>query len=65
MLSQKTYLVKAGLTTVTDIDDLDDLSTESGVEHVALRQLSLEVRTTSEHEAGHVDLVVRDEVLDG
>lgn len=59
------YLVETILTTVTDIDDLDDLCRQPRVEHVAQTELRLEVRATREHEASHVDLVVRDEVLHG
>ena len=61
----RTYLVETVLTTVTDVDDLDDLRRQTRVEHVTLAQLSLEIGTTSEDETRDVDLVVRDEVLDG
>ena len=59
------YLIETVLATITDIDDLDDLRRQPRIEHVALTELRLEVRATREHEAGHVDLVVRNEVLHG
>lgn len=64
-MTQATYLVEAVLTTVADIDNLDNLRRETRVEHVGLRELSLEVGGTSENETSHIDLVVRDKMLDG
>ncbi len=58
------HLVEPVLATVTDIDDLEDLGTQTRIEQVALRQLRLEVGATSKYETGHVNLVVRDVVLD-
>jgi hypothetical protein len=57
-------LVEAVLATVGDVDGLDDLRTETGVEEVALPELRLEVGRASKHEAGNVHLVVGNEVLD-
>ena len=59
------HLVESILAAVADVDNLDDLRTEPGVEHVALRQLGLEVRAASENEASHIHLVISDEVLHG
>ena len=58
------YLVEPVLATVTDVHHLDNLGRQPLVEHVTQTQLSLEIRTTRQHETCHVDLVVRDEVLD-
>ena len=57
------YLIEPVLTTVTDIDYLDDLRSQTRIEHVTLAQLGLEVGATSKHETGYVDLVIRNEVL--
>ena len=57
------YLIEPVLATVTDIDYLDDLRSQTRIEHVTLAQLGLEVGATSKHETGYVDLVIRDEVL--
>ena len=58
------YLVEAILATITDIDDLDDLCSQTRIEHITLAQLGLEVRATSKDKSGHVDFVVRNEMLD-
>ena len=57
------YLVEPVLATVTDIDYLDALRSQTRIEHITLAQLGLEVGATSKHETGYVDLVIRDEVL--
>ena len=57
------YLVEPVLATVTDIDYLDDLRSQTRIEHVTLAQLGLEIGAPSKHETGYVDLVIRDEVL--
>jgi hypothetical protein len=58
-------LVETVLSSVRDIDNLDDLGEESRVEQVTSAQISLELGTTGKDESGDVDPIVGDEVLDG
>ncbi len=58
-----TYLVKAVLASVTDINDLDNLGSQSTIEHVTLTKLGLEVRASRQNKTGDVDLVIGDKVL--
>jgi len=60
-----THLIEAIFTAVADIDDFDDLGGKARIEHVTLTELGLEVRAAGEDQAGDVDLVVGDEVLNG
>ena len=62
---EKTHLVEAVLAAVTDINNLDDFGSQPLIEHITLTQFRFEIRRTSEDETGHVNLVVRDEVLHG
>lgn len=57
-------LVETVLSSVRDINHLDNLRSQTVVEHVGGVQVVLEVSGTSEDNTGHVDLVVGDEVLD-
>lgn len=59
------HLIEAIFTTITDINNLDDLGSQPEIEHVALTELRLEVGATSKNQACNVDLVVGDEVLYG
>jgi hypothetical protein len=58
-------LVEAVLASVGHIDDLDDLGLQTVVEEIGLIEVVLEVSGTSQNDAGDVDLVGGDEVLDG
>ncbi len=58
-------LVEAVLTTVGNVDDLDDLDLKPSIEEIGLVQVVLEVGGTGQNDTGNVDLVVGDEVLDG
>jgi len=60
-----THLIETIFTTITDIDNFDDLGGKARIEHVTLTELSLEVRTAREDQTGNVDLVVGNEVLNG
>ena len=61
--SESANLVETVLTTVADVDNLDHLRCQPGIEHVTLPKLSLEVGTTSQDQAGYIDFVGGDEVL--
>jgi hypothetical protein len=65
MDSPNTYLVETVLSSVTDIDDLDNLCQQSRVEQVTSTQIRLQLCTTSQDQTGDVDLVSGDEMLDG
>ena len=56
-------LVETVLTTVRDVDDLDDLGQQTGVEQVGSAQVGLQLGATGQHETSDVDLVVGDKVL--
>lgn len=58
-------LVETVLTAVRHVNNLDDLSLETLIEQLGLRQLSLEIGRTSQDKTLDVDLVVGNEVLDG
>jgi hypothetical protein len=58
-------LVETVLGTVRDVDNLDDLGSQSSIQQITTRQIALEVGTTSQNQPGHVDLVGGDEMLDG
>ncbi len=58
-------LVEAVLSSVRDIDGLDDLGVQTVVKEIGAVKLSLEVGGTSQNQTGDVDLVSGDEVLDG
>jgi len=58
-------LVETVLTTVGNIDNLDDLCGQTLVEEIGLVQVVLEIGGTSKNETSNVDLVVGDEVLYG
>lgn len=59
-----TDLVETVLSSITDIDDLDNLGEKSGVEQVTSTQVGLELCTTGQHQTSNIDLVVGDEMLD-
>ena len=59
------YLVEPVLTTVADVHDLDDLRSQTRIEHVGLAELGLEVGTTREDKTSHINLVLGDVVLHG
>lgn len=56
-------LVETVLASVGDIDNLDNLDLQSAIKEIGLVQVVLEVRGTGQNDAGNVDLVVGDEVL--
>ena len=60
---QLNSLVEAVLTTVGDIDNLDDLGLQTTIEQLGLVEVVLEVGATCQDETGAVALVVGDEVL--
>lgn len=57
------HLVETVFTSVTDINNLDDLRGQPLIKHVTLAEFSLEVGTTSKHEARDVDLIIGDKML--
>ena len=59
------YLVEPVLTTVADVHHLDDLRSQTRIEHVGLAELGLEVGTTREDKTSHINLVLGDVVLHG
>jgi hypothetical protein len=61
--SELDCLIEAVLHSVRDVDDLDDLCSQSRVKHVALVQVVLEIGGTGQDETGDIDLVVGDVVL--
>ena len=60
-----TYLVETVLSSVTDIDNLDDLRQQSRVEQVTSTEIRLQLGTSSKNETGDVDSVVGNEMLNG
>lgn len=58
-------LVETVLSSVRDVDDRDDLGDETTIKHVTEVELGLEVGRSGKDDTLDVDLVVRDEVLDG
>lgn len=58
-------LVEAVVTTVRNINNLDDLGLETGIEHVGAVEIVLEIGGTSQDKTSDVGLVVGDEVLHG
>lgn len=58
-------LVEAVFAAVGDVDHFDDFALEAVVEHVALVEVVFEVGAAGEDEAGDVDFVGCDVVLDG
>lgn len=62
--SQLDGLVETVFTSVRHIDDLDNFGSQTVVEHVGSVQIVLEVSGTGENDAGHIDLVIGDKVLD-
>jgi len=58
-------LVEAVLRTVRHIDNLDDLGSQSTVQQITARQITLEIGTSGKYQTGNVDLVGGDEMLDG
>ena len=60
-----TYLVETVLSSVTDIDNFDDLCQQSRVEQVTSTEIRLQLGTSSKNETGDVDSVVGNEMLNG
>jgi hypothetical protein len=58
-------LVETILTTIRNIDNLDNLGLQSLIEHFGLVEFSLEIGTTGQNETANVGLVVGDEDLSG
>ena len=58
-------LVEAVLRTVRHIDNLDDLGSQSTVQQITARQITLEIGTSGKYQTGNVDLVGGNEMLDG
>jgi hypothetical protein len=62
---RSTNLIETIFTAVTDINDLDNLSYESKIKHVALAELGLEVGASGKDQSSNIHLVIGNEVLDG
>jgi hypothetical protein len=62
--SEETCLIEAIFTPVADIDHLDNLRSKTLIEHVTLAEFGFKIGRTGKYETGHIDLVVRNEVLD-
>ena len=58
-------LVETVLRTVRHIDNLDDLGSQSTIQKVTARQITLEIGTSGKYQTGNVDLVGGNEMLDG
>lgn len=56
-------MIEAIFASIGHIDDLDDLALQTVVEQVRLVQVIFEIGGTGKNDASHVDLVVRDVVL--
>ena len=58
-------LVETVLGTVRHIDNLDDLGSQSTIQKVTARQITLEIGTSGKYQTGNVDLVGGNEMLNG
>lgn len=58
-------LIEPVFAAIADINHLDDLRRQPQIEHVTLAEFRLEIRATCKDQTRHVDLVVRNEMLDG
>lgn len=64
VIVKQAHLVETVLATVRDVDNLDDLGGQPGIEEVRAAEVGLELGATGQDKTLNVDLVVGDEVLD-